>query len=187
MIRRPPRSTPLYSSAASDVYKRQARNRWQFVENTWTGERRVLTVGTSTCLPHADSMPGNLLFVLGCDREPNSQWYRVLRGDGKVVLKGWSSSSELGHTAGGNVGRKAFAIRTAKAAESRSLQSDFKPSDLKSSHVAVYQATNGHCIFSIGVRDLAPAVQTFAISPREDQMAILKAGEIVFYRVPVAE
>ena len=27
MIRRPPRSTPLYSSAASDVYKRQAMNR----------------------------------------------------------------------------------------------------------------------------------------------------------------
>ena len=26
MIRRPPRSTPLYSSAASDVYKRQANN-----------------------------------------------------------------------------------------------------------------------------------------------------------------
>src|SRR5674476_1135669 len=26
MIRRPPRSTPLYSSAASDVYKRQPRN-----------------------------------------------------------------------------------------------------------------------------------------------------------------
>src|SRR5660397_213137 len=27
MIRRPPRSTPLYSSAASDVYKRQERSR----------------------------------------------------------------------------------------------------------------------------------------------------------------
>ena len=26
MIRRPPRSTPLYSSAASDVYKRQTDN-----------------------------------------------------------------------------------------------------------------------------------------------------------------
>ena len=26
MIRRPPRSTPLYSSAASDVYKRQVKN-----------------------------------------------------------------------------------------------------------------------------------------------------------------
>src|SRR5660397_179172 len=34
MIRRPPRSTPLYSSAASDVYKRQAstssRRAWVF-------------------------------------------------------------------------------------------------------------------------------------------------------------
>jgi len=29
MIRRPPRSTPLYSSAASDVYKRQGKQRWQ--------------------------------------------------------------------------------------------------------------------------------------------------------------
>ena len=28
MIRRPPRSTPLYSSAASDVYKRQVDTAW---------------------------------------------------------------------------------------------------------------------------------------------------------------
>jgi len=163
-----------------------ARNRWQFVENTWTGERRVLAVAGSTCVPRADSMPGNLLFVLGCDSQ-GSRWYRILRGDGKVVLKGWSSSSELGQTAGGNVGRNAFAIRIVEAADSRSLQSVFRPSELTSSHVAVYQATNGHRIFSIGFRDLVPAVQTFAISPREDQMAILKAGEIVFYRVSVAE
>src|SRR5674476_1443190 len=33
MMRRPPRSTPLYSSAASDVYKRQNRNRWPKVLN----------------------------------------------------------------------------------------------------------------------------------------------------------
>ena len=115
------------------------------------------------------------------------RWYRILRGDGKVVLKGWSSSSELEQTAGGNVGRTVFAIRIAEAADSRSAQSVFKRSDLKTSHVAVYQATNGHRIFSIGVRDLVPAVQTFAISPREDQMAIVKAGEIIFYRVSAGE
>jgi hypothetical protein len=162
-----------------------ARNRWQFVENTWTGERRVLAVASSTCMPHADSVPGNLLFVLGCGRQ--TRWYRILHGDGKVVLKGESFSSELGQTAGGNVGRNAFAIRIAEATKSRSLLSVFKPSDLKSSHVAVYRATNGHRIFSIVVPDLVPAVQTFAISPREDQMAFLKAGEIVFYQVSVAE
>ena len=53
--------------------------------------------------------------------------------------------------------------------------------------MAVYRATNGHRIFSLGVPDLAPAVQTFAISPREDQVAFLKAGEIAFYQVSVAE
>src|SRR5660398_295821 len=31
MIRRPPRSTPLYSSAASDVYKRQDEHVWHHV------------------------------------------------------------------------------------------------------------------------------------------------------------
>src|SRR5660397_287965 len=34
MIRRPPRSTPLYSSAASDVYKRQLHT-----EAAWTGSK----------------------------------------------------------------------------------------------------------------------------------------------------
>jgi hypothetical protein len=162
-----------------------ARNRWQFVENTWTGERRILAVANSTCMPRADSVPGNLLFVLGCGRQAG--WYRVFHGDGKVVLKGWSFSSEFGQTVGGNVGSNAFAIRIAEATTSRSLLSVFKPSDLKTSHVAVYRATNGRRVFSIGVPDLVPAVQTFAISPREDQMAFLKAGEIAFYQISIAE
>src|SRR5450759_1100042 len=35
MIRRPPRSTPLYSSAASDVYKRQVVNERRFSARTY--------------------------------------------------------------------------------------------------------------------------------------------------------
>jgi hypothetical protein len=163
------------------------RNHWRIVENGWDGQRRVLAVAISTCVPQAESVPGNLLFVVGCDRQALSRWYRILHGDGKVVLKGWSPSSELEQTAGGNVGGNAFAIRTAQATGSRLLQSVFKPSDLKSARVTVYLATNGHRIFSIALPDPVPAVQTFAISPREDQVALLKAGEIAFYRVSAAE
>ena len=130
-------------------------------------------------------MPGNLLFVLGCDGE--RRWYRILHGDGKVVLKGRAFSSEFGYTAGGNSGSNAFAIRMAQSAESRSLQSVFKPSELKSSQVAVYRAKDGRRIFSIKMPDLVPAVQAFAISPREDQVALLKASEIAFYQVQVGE
>src|SRR5665647_3965535 len=39
MIRRPPRSTPLYSSAASDVYKRQLKDR----HGGWTRAEAELT------------------------------------------------------------------------------------------------------------------------------------------------
>jgi hypothetical protein len=163
------------------------RNHWRIVENSWVGQRRVLAVATSTCVPQAESLPGNLLFVVGCDRQTGNRWYRVLHGDGKVVLKGWSTSSELEQTAGGNVGGNAFAIRIAEATQSRLLQSVFKPSDLKSARVTIYRANNGHRIFSIGLADPVPAVQTFAISPREDQVALLKASEIAFYRVPAAE
>ncbi len=163
------------------------RNHWRIVENSWAGQRRVLAAATSSCVPQAESVPGNLLFVVGCDRQTGNRWYRILRDDGKVVLKGWSPSSELEQTAGGNVGGNAFAIRIAEATGSRQLQSVFKPSDLKSARVTIYRAKNGRRIFSIGLPDPVPAVQTFAISPREDQVALLKAGEIVFYRVPAAE
>jgi hypothetical protein len=161
-------------------------NRWRIVENSWTGQRRVIAVATSACMPQAESLPGNLLFVVGCDRE-SDRWYRVLRGDGKIVVKGWSPRSELEQTAGGNVGSKAFAIRIAVALESRNSQAVFKPSDLKSARVTVYRAENGRRIFSIAVPDPVPAVQTFAISPGEDQVALLKVDEIAFYRVLAAQ
>ena len=161
------------------------RIRLQIVESGWSGQRRVLTFASSSCKPQADSIPGNLLFVLGCEGE--RRWYRILHDDGKVVLKGQTFSSEVGQTAGGNIGSNAFAIRIAQSTESRSLQSVFKPSELKSSYVAVHRAKNGRRVFSIGVRDLAPTVQAFAISPREDQMALLKASEIAFYQLQIDE
>ena len=161
-------------------------NRWRIVENSWTGQRRVIAVATSTCVPQAESLPGNLLFVVGCDRQ-SDRWYRVLRGDGKIMVKGWSPRSELEQTAGGNVGSNAFVIRIAAAIESRNSQAVFRRSDLKSARVTVYRAENGRRIFSIAVPDPVPAVQTFAISPGEDQVALLKVDEIAFYRVLAAQ
>ena len=48
MIRRPPRSTPLYSSAASDVYKRQTLDWLQgaFDVDQWLQEERDMSLST---------------------------------------------------------------------------------------------------------------------------------------------
>jgi hypothetical protein len=159
------------------------RNRWRIVENSWAGQRKVLAVATSSCMPRGESLPGDLLFVVGCDRQTGNRWYRILHGDGKVVLKGWSPSSELEQTAGGNVGGNAFAIRIAESALSRIPAAVFRPSDLKSARVTLYRSKDGRRIFSIGGPDPVPAVQTFAISPRADQLAVLTANELAFYRV----
>jgi hypothetical protein len=164
-----------------------SRNRWRIVEDSWAGQRRVIAVVASTCMPRAESLPGNLLFVIGCDRQTGNRWYRILHGDGKVVLKGWSPSSELEQTAGGNVGDNAFAIRIAEAATSRIPGAVFKPSDLKSARVTIYRTRNGRRVLSIGLPDPVTSVQTFAISPREDQLAILGADEIAFYRLSLTE
>src|SRR5660397_205735 len=49
MIRRPPRSTPLYSSAASDVYKRQVGARQGVQHGSWAGDpRRAGDTATAT-------------------------------------------------------------------------------------------------------------------------------------------
>jgi len=159
------------------------QHRWRIVENSWTKQRRVLAVATSACRPQAESLPGDLLFVMGCAHQFGDKWYRVLSGDGKVLLKGWSPSSQLEQTAGGNVGSNAFAIRVAEANRSGISQSVFTPSDLKSARVTVYSAKDGRRIFSIGLPDPIPAVQTFALSPRENLLALLTAGEIAFYRL----
>ena len=50
MIRRPPRSTPLYSSAASDVYKRQAN--------------KTLALSMSRCCPRLVPPPNKMMSCL---------------------------------------------------------------------------------------------------------------------------
>lgn len=49
------------------------RNHWRIVESSWAGQRRVLAVATSTCVPQGESVPGNLLFVVGCDRQTGNR------------------------------------------------------------------------------------------------------------------
>jgi hypothetical protein len=85
------------------------KNRWRIAEYTWTGQRRILTQVNSTCRPVAASVPPNLLFVTGCDRIGDGRWFRVLRPDGKLVLKGESQSTEKAHTASGTLGSNLFA------------------------------------------------------------------------------
>ncbi|MGH9529033.1 MAG: hypothetical protein ACRD2S_03840 [Terriglobales bacterium] len=157
------------------------KNRWRIVENTWDGQRRVLAQVTSTCRPQATTLQPDLLFLVGCDRQSDGRWYRMLRPDGKPVLKGWSPSQELEQTANGAGGT--FAVGVAKASRPIPPESIFRVTDLESENIGVYRVENGRREFSVSITSPLPTLQTFVISPNGDQLAVLKGQEIAFYAI----
>ena len=86
MIRRPPRSTPLYSSAASDVYKRQLRSdnnlRWGPRDCSQRSSRSAML--TSVALPHAAEAP----------KRARSDSTRAEQSTGRLVVQPTRSSRE---------------------------------------------------------------------------------------------
>jgi hypothetical protein len=157
------------------------KNRWRIVEVTWTGQRHILAQLNSTCRPEATSLQPNLLFVVGCDRQSDGKWYRMLRPNGKPVLKGWSSSAELEQTASGSAASSVFAIAIAEAAKPMNAESSFRLSDLKAQNVDVYRVDDGHKLMALKIPSLLPTLQTFALSPDGLQLAVLQQAQIMFY------
>ena len=160
------------------------KNRWRIVEVTWTGQRHVLAQVSSTCRPEATSLPPNLLFVVGCDRQSDGKWYRMLRPDGKPVLRGWSSSAELEQTASGSAASSVFALGIAESAKPMNAESSFRLSELKAQYVGVYRVQNGHKLIVFKMPSLLPTLQTFALSPDGLQLAVLQQDQIAFYALP---
>jgi hypothetical protein len=160
------------------------KNRWRIAEYSWTGQRRILAQVSSTCRPEATSVPPNLLFVTGCDRLGNGKWFRMLRPDGKLVLKGESQSTEKSHTASGTAGSNFFAVGIMELAKAMDDSSPFYTSDLKSLRVGVYRVENGKKMTGVTIPDPLPTVQTFALSPDSRHLAVLESNQIVFYSLP---
>ncbi len=158
------------------------KNRWRVVENKWDGQRRVVAQVTSSCKPQVTTLQPDLLFLVGCDRQSDGKWYRMLRSDGKPVLKGWSPSEEIEQTANGATGT--FAVGVAKAAKPIAAESVFRATDLESENVGVYRVENGHREFVVSIASPVPTFQTFVLSPDGGQLAVLKDDQIALYTVP---
>ncbi|MGA8271960.1 MAG: hypothetical protein WB919_10425 [Candidatus Sulfotelmatobacter sp.] len=177
-------AAPLLSENGELRILRVSKNRWEIVEDAWDGQKRIVARASSTCRPEATSLPPNLLFVIGCDRQTTGKWYRVIRPNGKPILQGWSSSAELEHTANGVANGDLFAIGIAEAAKSLAAESAFRASDLESEHIGVYRTENGERMFALTLPSAVPAVQTFGLSPDGGQLAVLQGDQIAFYAMP---
>jgi hypothetical protein len=159
------------------------KNRWRIVEHSWDSQRRVIAQVNSTCMPTVKTLPSRMLFVVGCDWQTDGKWYRVLRSDGKPVLKGWSPSAELAQTA--IAARDIFAIRTAKATKAMATDAVFRTSDLEAEHIVVCRSRSGQRLLAVTLPSPVPTLQTFVLSPGGDQLAVLSQDQIAFYPLPM--
>jgi hypothetical protein len=184
-VERSSRAAPPVLSDHGEIRLTKLRkNRWRINEDAWDGQRHTLATLNSTCTPEVTTLPLDLLFVIGCDRQTTGKWYRVLEADGKPVLKGWSASAEIEQTATGVAPGADFAIGMAQAAKSIAADSPFQTSDLVGERIAVYRAENGERLFAITIAAPVPTVQSFALSPAGDLLAVLQGDQLALYKIP---
>lgn len=160
------------------------KNRWRVLEYDWTSQQRLLARFDSSCVPQAASLPPDLLFVVGCDSRTSGKWYRVLRPDGKLVLKGWSSAEDLDQIVAGSEQGETFAVAVARAGHALTPDSVFHAADLQSEYIGVYRTENGKRMFGVTVPSPPPTQQTFSLSPGGEKLAVFGADQISIYDVP---
>jgi hypothetical protein len=174
---------PVLSNYGEIRILQASRNHWSIVENSWDAQKRNVGIVRSTCRPDVTTFPPNLLFVTGCDQQMGGKWYRVLRPNGKPVLKGWSPTAHLERRIVAPV-PDFFSLGIAEAYKSLTPGAPFRSSDIKSERIGVYRSANGERTFEISVASPIPTVQTFSLSPDGSQLAVLKEGQIDLYKMP---
>ena len=162
------------------------KNRWRISEATWDSQQRNITELNSTCAPRITTLLPDFLFVIGCDLQTSAKWYRVLRSNGKPVLKGWSNSTELEQRVSAADGGNSFTVGVAVAVKSINATYPFRVGDIAAERIAVYRAENGGRIFSLNVTSPVPTVQSFGLSPNGQQLAVLQGDQIALYPVSVS-
>jgi hypothetical protein len=157
------------------------RSRWRIQEQTWDKQKHVLAQVVSQCRPQMTSMASSLLFVVGCDSQDEGRWYRILRPDGKLLLKGWSSSEELEQMVISSDAGEIFAVRVVKATRSIGRGSLFQTMDLENQQISVYRVETGKRVFAFRLALPLSTKQAFVLSPHGDQLAVLARDQISLY------
>jgi hypothetical protein len=162
----------------------QPDKRIHLVMHTWDNQWRSLARFNSSCTPQLSSLAPDLLFVVTCNVSTGGREYRVMRPDGKLILRGESSLAELGQAATGNEDRKEFAVKVLTSDEPVLPGAVFRPADLESEQLGVYHAADGKRLFSVRVSDPTASEGGYALAPDGNQLAVLTRDRIEVYALP---
>lgn len=155
--------------------------RWRYQEKGWGGEVRTVARLRSACIPEMTSLSSGLFFVSGCDTRASSRWYRVLRSDGSVALKGTLLSGDMKPLPVADLSGNTFGLALPTAREGYVPTSPFHGVDLSSEAVRVFRSADGRTVFSMGMHAPAPTKQPMAFAPDGAQLAVLDGDEVKIF------
>lgn len=162
----------------------QPHAHFRLAMGAWDNKTATLARFESHCRPELSSFGPDLLFLVTCPVPDAATEFRVLRADGKVLLRGTNGPQDLGQEAAGSSEDKAFALKVIRASRKLSAGQDFQSLDLESERVQIYRASDGKRLFAARVDQPAASYNSYALSPDGSQLAVLAGSQIRFFPVP---
>jgi hypothetical protein len=159
------------------------RSLWKVEETYWDQRGRRLAELASGCVPVLQTLPANLLFVSGCQADSRSKWYRILRADGKTLLRGATSNGGIPEFANATPSGSVFAIGVEQAVVDVDWNTGMHIADLETMTVAVYRASDGKRVYATKVHSHAVDRRVFALSDSGERLAVLADDSVRIYRI----
>lgn len=162
----------------------QPNMHYRLALNTWTNKAVTLARFTSSCTPELSSVAPDLLFLVTCGTVGGINEYRVIRADGKVLLRGQLGQHDAGKEVIGDQKAGLFAIKVVHAVSALSPGVEFRATDLESEEVRVYRASDGKRLFAVRVDEPSASHGSYAVSPDGVHLAILTQSQIQLTPLP---
>jgi hypothetical protein len=159
------------------------RQSWIVNETTWDGKWRQIVRVDSPCPLRVETLPTNLILLVGCSPDETRTWYRIVRSDGKTLLRGNTSPNGWLAHADAPTGADVFAIGTAEASHPIDFTHGIVASDFQNFAVSVYRISDGHRLYEARAANGAVNRQSFALSDSGHRLAILSGEDVSLYRI----
>jgi hypothetical protein len=156
---------------------------WKIELDEWSGHHKQLARLTSGCRPTVRTLPANLIFLSGCQPDSASKWYRVLRANGKTLLRGTATNAAIPEYATASLSGDSFAIGVELANCPVDWETGMSISNLESMAVSVYHASSGRRVYSTKLPSHSIDQSILALSPAGNWLAILGDDSLRIYPI----
>ena len=158
------------------------RQRWNIFEIGWNDKRRDITKTHSACPLRVETLPTDLILLVGCAADAAHSWYSIIHANGQTLMDGATPNNEWLEGAEALTGGRVFAIGIVEATEPIDFIDGMPASDFQQIIVSVYSSSNGQRLLEIKSPGEAVNRQSFALSESGAQLAVLSGDAVSIYR-----